>query len=131
MKIINNQYLQIMANVVGLLLFAIVVLYVIAMCMKDPKVFTRAIMLLVLGLIVGAGVKHIKKLMETPEKTVVAVEVSNHPTQSNSTSVVWNAELAEQDSVSQEPILLESDNSIAETEGLPTVREKCGYIDDS
>ena len=100
-----------MANVVGLLLFAIVVLYVIAMCMKDPKVFTRAIMLLVLGLVVGAGVKHIKKLMETPEKTVVAVEVSNHPTQSNSTSVVWNAELAKQDSVSQEPILLESDNS--------------------
>mgnify|MGYP007122838032 FL=1 len=119
-----------MANVVGLLLFAIVVLYVIAMCMKDPKVFTRAIMLLVLGLVVGAGVKHIKKLMETPEKTVVAVEVSNYPTQSNSTSVVWNAELAEQDSVSQEPIL-ESGNSIAETEGLPTVREKCGYIDDS
>lgn len=100
--------------------------------MKDPKVFTRAIMLLVLGLVVGAGVKHIKKLMETPEKTVVAVEVSNYPTQSNSTSVVWNAELAEQDSVSQEPILLlESDNSIAETEELPTVREKCGYIDDS
>lgn len=131
MKIINNQYLQIMANVVGLLFFAIVVLYVIAMCMKDPKVFTRAIMLLVLGLVVGAGVKHIKKLMETPEKAVVAVEISNHPTQSNSTSVVWNAELAEQDSVSQEPILLESDNSIAETEGLPTVREKCGYIDDS
>ena len=131
MKIINNQYLQIMANVVGLLLFVIVVLYVIAMCMKDPKVFTRAIMLLVLGLVVGAGVKHIKKLMETPEKAVVAVEISNHPTQSNSTSVVWNAELAEQDSVSQEPILLESDNSIAETEGLPTVREKCGYIDDS
>jgi hypothetical protein len=120
-----------MANVVGLLLFAIVVLYVIAMCMKDPKVFTRAIMLLVLGLVVGAGVKHIKKLMETPEKAVVAVEISNHPTQSNSTSVVWNAELAKQDSVSQEPILLESDNSIAETEGLPTVREKCGYIDDS
>ena len=77
----------------------------------------------------NSGATDVKMIISA--KAVVAVEISNHPTQSNSTSVVWNAELAEQDSVSQEPILLESDNSIAETEGLPTVREKCGYIDDS
>jgi hypothetical protein len=117
-----------MANTVGLMLLAVVILYAIAWLKKDPRVFTRSIALMVLGLIVGAGVKYTVLKAATPEKATVATEISV-PTHNDTTSLVLNVMPAVLDCASKE--VTESDNSVAEVEGLPTVRQKCGYIDDS
>lgn len=110
------------------MLLAVVILYVIAWFVRDPRVFTRSIALVVLGLIVGAGVKSTIKSINAPEKATVATEVSI-PTHNDSTSLVLNVVPAVPDCVSKE--LIESDNSVTDVKGLPTVRQKCGYIDDS
>lgn len=109
------------------MLLAVVILYAIAWLKKDPRVFTRSIALMVLGLIVGAGVKY-TVLAATPEKATVATEISV-PTHNDTTSLVLNVMPAVLDCASKE--VTESDNSVAEVEGLPTVRQKCSYIDDS
>ena len=62
-----------MANSFGLLLAAIVICFIIARLMKDAKAFSRLMAILVIGLLVGAGVKEVyKECTSTPEKAAVA-----------------------------------------------------------
>ena len=119
-----------MANSFGLLLAAITICFIIARLMKDAKAFTRLMAILVVGLIVGAGVKQVyKKCISTPEKAAV-VTVEPAPMYSSNASVVWNALPCNQDYTSKEN-KTERDSTVTEAEGLPTARTESKFIDDS
>ena len=111
-----------------LMLLATVVVFIIARLMKDAKAFTRLMAILAVSVIVGAGVKEtVVKAASTPEKaTVVSTKVT--PTQSSISPFTENANAC-LDSVSQENVTRDSVET--EVEGLPTVREEIGYLDDS
>ena len=111
------------------MLLATVVIFVIARLMKDAKAFTRLMAILAVSAIVGAGVKQsIVKAFSTPEKTtVVSTEVT--PTQSNISPFVLEDIDACLDSVSKE--IVTRDSVETEVEGVPTVIEEVGYLDDS
>ena len=71
-----------MANSFGLLLAAIVICFIIARLMKDAKALSRLMAILVIGLLVGAGVKEVyKECTSTSEKAAV-VTVESAPTYS-------------------------------------------------
>lgn len=119
-----------MANLFGLLLAAIVICFIIARLMKDAKAFSRLMAILVIGLLVGAGVKKVyKECTSTPEKAAV-VTVESAPTYSSNTPVVWNALPCNQDYTSKEN-KAERDSTVTEAEGLPTARTESKFIDDS
>lgn len=119
-----------MANSFGLLLAAIVICFIIARLMKDAKAFTRLMAILVVGLLVGAGVKKVyTECTSTPEKTAV-VTVESTPTYSSNSSVVWNVLPSNQDYTSKEN-KVDRDSTVTEAGGLPTARTKSEFIDDS
>lgn len=118
-----------MANTFGLLLLAIVIAFICAQLMKDAKAFSRFLIILLLGLVVGAGVKAIvNKTKQAPEKTVV-VSTEVTPTQSNTSPFVLESVIACPDSVSKE--IVTRDRVGAETEELPTALLDNAYLDDS
>ena len=115
-----------MANSFGLLLAAIVICFIIARLMKDAKAFSRLMAILVIGLLVGAGVKEVyKECTSTPENAAVSA-----PTYSSNTPVVWNVLPCNQDYTSKEN-KAERDSTVTEAEGLPTARTESKFIDDS
>lgn len=119
-----------MGNPVGLLLLAIVVLFITSIVIRDPKAFAKFVATLAIGFLVGAGVRVlVEKISSTTENSGTAIEVSSDTMYDYSSSVVWNEELACLDHTGF--IELESDNFIAKAEALPTVRELKSYIDDS
>ena len=112
-----------------LMLLATVVVFVIARFMKDAKAFTRLMAILAVSAIVGAGVKEtVVKAASTPEKATVVSTIAG-PTQSSISPFVVEDTVANLDSVSQASTARDSVET--EVEGLPTVREKVGYLDDS
>ena len=116
-----------MANSFGLLLAAIVICFIIARLMKDAKAFSRLMAILVIGLLVGAGVKEVyKECTSTPEKAAVAT-VESAPTYSSNTPDVLPCN---QDYTSKEN-KAERDSTVTEAEGLPTARTESKFIDDS
>lgn len=119
-----------MANSFGLLLAAIVICFIIARLMKDAKAFSRLMAILVIGLLVGAGVKEVyKECTSTPEKAAV-VTVESAPTYSSNTPIVWNVLPCNQDYTSKEN-KAERDSTVTGAEGLPTARTESKFIDDS
>lgn len=119
-----------MANSFGLLLLAIVIVFIIARLQKDTKAFTTLMAILVVGLLVGAGAKAVVVRMttaNTPEKTVVLEKIpySTHI----STPFVMENGLASPECVSQNA--KGSDNFSIQTEGLPTTITEIAQIDDS
>lgn len=119
-----------MANSFGLLLLAIVSIFIVARCMKDAKAFTRFMAVLVIGLLVGAGVKvAVNKITATtsPEKTVVIEKCSEYSTHT-STPFVLETGLAKLECASKNQ---RSDNFSTETEGIPTLPISTAGIDDS
>lgn len=119
-----------MANTFGLLLLAICIAFICAQLMKDAKAFGKFMLVLLLGLVVGAGVKALTKKLDkvTPEKTVVAPTITT-PTQNGITPFVLENTVACPDSVSKDIVV--RDRVEAETEGLPTALINVAYLDDS
>lgn len=116
-----------MANTFGLLLLAIVVAFICAQLMKDAKAFSRFLIVLLLGLVVGAGTKAIvnKMTKEVPEKTIVA-PTKVTPTQ-DSIAYISNT-TACLDPVSKE--IVTRDRVEADIEGTPRTID-VAYADDS
>lgn len=120
-----------MANSFGLLLAAIVIIFIIARCMKDAKAFTRLMAILALSFTVSACVKSVITKCnndETRENTTVVSTISA-PTCNDSTSVVEKVESANLDCMSKD--IVERDSvEIHVGKELTALRER-GYIDDS
>ena len=111
------------------MLLATVVVFIIARLMKDAKAFTRLMAILAVSVIVGAGVKEtVVKAASTPEKATV-VSTKAVPTQSSLSPFVLEKTNACLDSVSQENTARDSVET--KVEGVPTVIEEVGYLDDS
>ena len=121
-----------MANSFGLLLAAIVICFIIARLMKDAKAFSRLMAILVIGLLVGAGVKELVDITNddiTSEKTAV-VSTESTPMHSSISPFVLEDTVAIPDCASKE--IVERDSVEIEAEGVPTKqRVKSSYIDDS
>lgn len=117
-----------MANSFGLLLAAIVMIFIIARVMRDAKAFTKLVATLAIGVIVGAGVKHLTKVNASEKTAVVSIESA--PTCNDSASVVWKALPANLDYMSKDNNA-ERDSIETEAKGTPTVLQECEYQDDS
>lgn len=120
-----------MANSFGLLLAIAVVLFIIARCMKDAKVFSKWMAALAIGLIVGAGVKSaVTQVTATSPEKAVVVTTESAPMHNNSTPFVAEpAVVSYPDCASKENT--DCDSVAIETEGLPTMRPESKYLDDS
>ena len=120
-----------MANSFGLLLAAIVICFITARLMKDAKAFSRLMAILVIGLLVGAGVKEVyKECTSTPEKAAVAT-VESAPTYSSNTPVCLECITFAIRTIRVRKTRLKRDSTVTEAEGLPTARTESKFIDDS
>lgn len=120
-----------MANSFGLLLAAIVIIFIIARCMKDAKAFTRLMAILALSFTVSACVKSVivkYNTNETHDSTTMVSTVST-PTCNDSTSVVEKVESANLDCMSKD--IVESDSVEIHVGKELTELNKSEYIDDS
>lgn len=116
-----------MANSFGLLLLAVVVAFICAQLMKDAKAFSRFMIILLLGLIVGAGVKAITKKLAPEKAEVVSTEVTPMPV--STTPFVVESTIANLELVGKE--IVTRDRVETESEGLPTSILVKEYQDDS
>ena len=116
-----------MANTFGLLLLAVVVAFIYAQLMKDAKAFSRFMIILLLGLIVGAGIKAIVKKFVPEKAEVVSTEVT--PMSVNTTPFVLESVAASLEPAGKD--IVTRDSVEAESEGLPTTLINVSYQDDS
>lgn len=114
----------------GLLLAAVIVIFIIARLMKDAKAFSKLMAIFAISLIVGAGVKEAVAQVTTtsPEKTTV---ISTGSVPMHSTVAPFVAEPAvttNLDYASKE--VSDRDSVVIEVE-VPTERIESAYEDDS
>ena len=120
-----------MANSFGLLLAAIVIIFIIARCMKDAKAFTRLMAILALSFTVSACVKSVitkYNSSKAHENTTVVSAVST-PTCNDSISVVEKVESADLDCMSKD--IVERDSAEIHVGKELTELVNSEYIDDS
>lgn len=119
-----------MANVLLALLIATVVLFLLARKLRDAKLFGRGVATLLISLLVGAGLKVTINQINSynPEKAAVVSTRSTSTHNSTSPFVLEKVD-ANLDCASKN--IVERDSVETEAEGLPTMRVKKEYQDDS
>lgn len=119
-----------MANLFGLLLLTVVIIFTIAILLKDAKAFPKYMAILGISLLVGTGARALKSKIDSfnsPEKTVMIEKVS-YPTCTSTPFVTENG-LKQIECMSQD--VKRRDNFLIQTEGLPIAALKTAGIDDS
>lgn len=118
-----------MENSFGLLLLAIVIIFIIARLLKDAKAFTKYMAIFLVSLFVGAGVKiAVNKLIATTSEKTVIIEKVPRSTYIASSFVLENS-IACLDCAGKS--MQRSDNFLIKTEGLPTLQIPIVGINDS
>lgn len=119
-----------MANSFGLLLFAIVIITVVARLMKDAKAFGKLLATFTISFLVGAVLSHAVNTTSKTEKATVVSTISVPTGNSSSPVVLEDTTTAIPGCPSKE---INTERDIVETQvGEPTsVLNNSEYIDDS